>query len=523
MRNLSLFALVLASVTACRGSSGDDTVTPDSNVTGDDTRIQDIQSDAMASGTEVKVKGVVVTAVDNFGGKKGDFWIEEPGGGEYSGVHVYGAPLEQVAALHVGDVVDVLGAQKDDFHYNGTNGAGGFPEGYAITELKPLDGGMMTVTKTGATMTITPDEVNALAIGQMADFMARDAEWEKWEGVLIKVTNVTAMSSDKCVGSQCPDTTNHSFDIVGGAIVESALGPMPTPSVKQGDCLGSVTGVLDYFFDYQILPRDIDGDGTTEDLAVQGGTCPTENQAATCGDGMDNDGDGFSDCNDNDCIVGVSSCRTVTTINALQTGTLPTGGIEIQNVLVAALSKPSGQTNPTSKNMWVQTNLAAAANEGIYVFGDGRSLNSYTPGTRVTIIGKVTEFNDMTGTEALTEINMLSIANGTGTTGAAVPLTGKNVTELSAEMYESTLVTLTNVQATTIGTTSGTNQTFGVGDAQQRPVTTILTFKTDDDMYLLNSTTTCYATITGIWTYLARNDAYGFLPLAAGTGTGTCN
>ena len=116
MRNLSLLALVLASVTACRGSSGDDTVTPDSPVTGDDTRIQDIQSDAMASGTEVKVKGVVVTAVDNFGGKKGDFWIEEPGGGEYSGVHVYGAPLEQVAALHVGDVVDVLGAQKDDFH-----------------------------------------------------------------------------------------------------------------------------------------------------------------------------------------------------------------------------------------------------------------------------------------------------------------------------------------------------------------------------------------------------------------------
>ena len=63
----------------------------------------------------VTLKGVVVTAIDNYGGKTGDFWVEEPDGGAFSGVHVFGAPLDQVAALAVGDVVDITGAQKDEF------------------------------------------------------------------------------------------------------------------------------------------------------------------------------------------------------------------------------------------------------------------------------------------------------------------------------------------------------------------------------------------------------------------------
>jgi predicted extracellular nuclease len=173
--------------------------------------------------------------------------------------------------------------------------------------------------------------------------------------------------------------------------------------------------------------------------------------------------------------------------------------------------------------MWVQTNPTAAPNEGIYVFGDGSSVAAFQPGTRVNIIGRVSEFNDMSGTETLTELNAISIEAGTAGTTPIVPLTGKNVTELSAEQYESTLVTLTNVKVKTVGTTSGANQTFGVGDADQYTSPgNAVTFKTDDDMYLFTPASTCYSSVTGIWTYLSRNDAWGFLPMAAGTIGTTC-
>src|SRR5687768_11030503 len=103
----SLVAAVLALLTfnACRDSGGDDDPRPDSTVPGGDVTIQEVQNDSMVAGTKVTLKGVVVTAIDNFGDRKGDFWVQEPGGGEYSGVQVFGAPLDQVAALTPGDVV----------------------------------------------------------------------------------------------------------------------------------------------------------------------------------------------------------------------------------------------------------------------------------------------------------------------------------------------------------------------------------------------------------------------------------
>lgn len=533
MRKLSLFAFafataILASTAACRDSSnnGDDTVTPDSS-SGDMT-IQQVQDPAMENGTAVTLKGVVVTAIDKFGVKQGDFWVQEPGGGEYSGIQVFGAPLEQVNALAIGDIVDISGAQKDDFAYKGTNGSGGFPAGYALTELKPVMGGEMTVTKVSSGTPLQPTVVDALAIGQNSDFMARDAEWEKWEGVLIKVNNVLAAStqdyvSSKCPGTQCPDMDHKTFDITGGIVVQSSLAAMPTTAVKQGDCLASVTGVGSYFFNYQILPR------STDEIATGGSSCPTENTAQACGDGIDNDGNGFKDCNDNACVLAAAACRPETTISAIQTATTPpTGGIELKDVYVAALSAPSGPINmKTPKNMWVQTSLTAAPNEGIYVFGTGESLAAFPVGSRVNIIGKVTEFNDTSGTETLTEINALKITAGTAGTGTVVPVTNKTATELSSESYESVLVTLSNVKvSTTIGIPCPQGTTppacnYGVGDATQYPTAgTATAMKTDDDIFLLSTPNACYSTITGIWTYLVRNNSWGFLPLSAGT-TGT--
>ena len=138
-RTVAVAITLAAALFACR-SSGDDTSGDD--VQGDaasgDVTIQEVQNDSMAPGTPVTLKGVVVTVIDNYGGKTGDFWVQEPGGGERSGVHVFGAPLAMVGALAVGDLVDIAGAQKDEFAYAGSNGVGGDTSGRSITELKPV-------------------------------------------------------------------------------------------------------------------------------------------------------------------------------------------------------------------------------------------------------------------------------------------------------------------------------------------------------------------------------------------------
>ncbi len=512
MRNFALLAIFLG-LAACRdnGGGGDDVVPPDGQNTSD-VKIQDIQSDTMpacdpvdpTTCVELQLKGVVVTAIDAFGAKTGDFWVQEPEGGEYSGVQVYGAPIDQIAALQIGDVVDIVGAQKAEFALSSDT------SGDKLTELEPFNGSM-SVTKVSSGTPLEPHVVDALAIGQMPDYMARHAEWEKWEGVLVTVSNVEAFSNTECITSmgECKDPTYERFDITGDLQVQSSLAAMPSTKVAAGDCLGSVTGVVGYFFDYQILPR------TTDAIGTGGDACPTENQQATCEDDIDNDGNGFKDCADNACISASATCREVTTISAIQTATTPpTGGIELQGVYVAAVSK-------NKKNIWVQTGLTAAANEGVYVYGPGSNLDTFPVGSRVNIVATVDEFNDMSGTGTLTELRAISVVAGTAGTGTVVPVVSETATTLNddttGEPYEGVLVTLANVKVTTVGTT-GSGGTFGVGEATQGATT----FKTDDDIFLLNTANTCYATITGIWSYLPFNDTWGFLPLSAGTGTGTC-
>lgn len=521
MRKLTLLALILAAgATACRSSDGDDAVTPDGNgnVDPNDVTIQQIQDPAMANGTAVKLKGVVVTAIDKYGMKTGDIWVEEPGGGEFSGIHVFGAPLDQVNALSPGDVVDIDGAQKDDFHYNGNMGSGGFPDGYAITELKPVTGGTMSVTATGATMTITPDVVDALPIGQMTDYMARDAEWEKWEGVLITVKNVSAFSSDACVGSACNDATLRKFDITGGIVVESALSAMPSTAVKSGDCMSSITGVVDYFFDYQLLPR------TTDEIATGGSACPTEKDATTCGDGIDNDGNGFKDCEDFGCQANVASCVMHPTIEQVRTGQV-TGTVSLEDVYVSAVSL-------NRKNFWISQSLTATANQGVYVFrcSSTNACNAIAdldagvvPGAKVTVLGKVAEFNNGNPSfGSVTQITQPTITVTAAPTGTVTPVSGQTVTNLLAagtgEPYEGVLVSLSNVQVTTVG--RGT--TFGVSDLTQYPGA--VAFKADDDIFkfVAGDASACYASITGIWTYTPFDKRYQFLPTGVGTGTGTC-
>src|SRR4051794_13951074 len=96
MRLTTFLALSSLAILGCRSDSNNNS---DGNNNGDGNgsnggtvTIQMVQNDAMAPGTPVSLKGVVVTAIDAFGGKTGDIWVEEPEGGTYSGIHVFGAP-----------------------------------------------------------------------------------------------------------------------------------------------------------------------------------------------------------------------------------------------------------------------------------------------------------------------------------------------------------------------------------------------------------------------------------------------
>jgi hypothetical protein len=315
---------------------GDPDAPPVDTMSGE-LRVRDVQSDSMAPGTAVKLKGVVVTAIDAFGTRTGDFWVQDPAGGPFSGVKIFKAPLDQVAMLVPGDLVDIDGAQKEEFAINGDS------SGRKLTELTPVTGGMMTITKRGTDRVPTPAMVDAAAISMM-DKAGRDAEWEKWEGVLITVVNARQIGAFRTFGAGGVDQGE--FRISGFARVQSSLAMLPASNAF-GVCYDRITGISDYAFNDLVLPR------SAADL-VEGGT----------------------------------GCRPMaTSVVASQTQTNPEAA-NLNNVYVTARDDVG-----TSKGIWVADSLTAAANNGVYVFTGSTLAANLVIGATVTIQGTIDEFD----------------------------------------------------------------------------------------------------------------------------------
>jgi hypothetical protein len=231
-------------------------------------KIQDVQNDAMAPGTAVALHDVVVTAIDSFGAKVGDIWIEEKEGGKRSGVHVFQANLVDVAALTIGDEIDLSGAVKAEFALASDT------TGRTVTELEPALGGHITITRLGTSTTITPNVVDAAAIGQLYDpnvqggGAAFSNAWEEWEGVLVELDNVSALTAPHGYGTTPYPPDAYQMKVTGLIEMESSLADITMSNITQGTCLAHATGVLDYFFEYLVLPR------TGADFATGGTACP---------------------------------------------------------------------------------------------------------------------------------------------------------------------------------------------------------------------------------------------------------
>jgi hypothetical protein len=473
--------LALPLFVACRGGSTNNT--PDGSTTGSDTggiHIQDVQSDSMAPGTAVELHSVIVTAFDTFGTKKRqDMWVEEPGGGPFSGVHLFfNPPLADSVNIAVGDLVDVSGAIKSEF---ALTGATGDTSGRTVTELQAPKGGTMTVTKTGIGVVPDPHIIKAAELDAMPQ-AARDAEYEKWEGVLVKIENVRTRSYPQGFGSKPYPDDAYKVGVTTTLLVESTQAKFS--GVDGLSCFASITGVEDYFFDWLLLPRSAND--------VVAGTA---------------------------CTPMPTTPSTITDIQAA----VPAGAIELDNVYVTGVS-----FNKTS--FWVSTSPTAAVSEGGYVFQSSTTLvldPAIVPGAQVNVIGTVSEFNDDTTGGTLTEIQPLRITVVNGTPVALTAKTGLTVSDLmvpaTAPLYESVLVTLDNVKISAVGasangfiaTATQNGTSFGIG-------TDIVQLKAPDDL-------ACYKTVTGFWTNLevatvtTKPNAFGFIVRDLGTKDGTCN
>ena len=474
---LSLAALA-ALATACRDSGGDDTAIdatggPDSSTTG--LTIQEVQSDAVVPGTPVDLRGKIVVAIDNFGDKKGNFFIAEEGGGAFSGVLVFGAPADQVALLAIGDKVDVSGAAKVEFALAAD------VSGRTTTELQAPQGGAVTVTKVGTGTVPAPQVIDALALDQM-DQAARDVELEKWEGVLVRVNNVTALNSPRQITSSMQDDcTFRDFPINASIFVDSSLAAIPAtlpmtaecpattdPNlVNARDCLASVTGMGDYFFNWKILPRE------TSAIVTGGTGCPAPND---------------------------------TTVSDIQLGVVVDGAaVSLNDVVV------TGRTF-NNRSVWVSDDPQAAPNSGVLVFrtaGQGMLPAEIDVGATVDVVGVVDEFNNDAMGSSVTEIaGSPAVTLVVAAPAVPLPVSGVAVATLmsdtTGEPYEGVLVRLTNVRVTgPLDATSGT-----------RPMTDgTTTFVADDDMHRLTEADgTCYTSITGIWHYNVFDNRWVFAP-----------
>lgn len=455
---------------ACRGGgddSGDDTMMPD-GPPGGVVKVKDVQNDAMPSGTSVELRGVIVTAIDTFGARTGDLWVQDAEGGAFSGIKVFGAPLDVIATLQAGDIVDISNAVKDEFKCMPPTCS--TPDEGSITEIKGVSAGALTITKKGTGTVPTPEIVDAKAIGAMTK-EERVAEWEKWEGVLVKVINARQLAAARTFSDGNAD--QHEFRITGIARVQSVLADLNTDEAF-GVCYESITGIGDHFFNDLILPR------STADIVTGGTSC-------------------------NPFATDITQARTTPNTELAQ----------LTEVFVSAISF-------NNKHLWLTTSLTAAPNEGVYVYrGGGATVlpADVVVGAKVTVTGAVDEFNnDATGT-TLTEIVDPTITVVAAPTAAPIPVTGQTAASLIAagtgEPYESVLVTLTGVKVNDVGTSPNFT-----GELQQGTTT----FVSDDDILRLQAADVgkCF-TITGLWTYQVYSDAYGLLPITKVETPGVCN
>ena len=198
---------------------------PDCMADSGEYTIFQLQMDQVCPGTEmVTVSGAVVTSGLTF--KNDGFFIQDPMGGEYSGIYVFlGADNPNMITANPGDIVTVTGS---------------FDEFYGSSQLEATD-----VQVTGSTTLPAPAVVAA------ADITTGGPKAEAYESVIVQVEDVTVVANDLGFGEWSVDSDLRVDDLFF-AIPDWTI---PDPGAKYD----AIAGPLVFSFDTtKIAPRTAD-------------------------------------------------------------------------------------------------------------------------------------------------------------------------------------------------------------------------------------------------------------------------
>ena len=209
--------------TGTTSTSADSTESGGSGTTGEaGLTIYDIQQERVPIGSDVDVSAVVVTGV----GPSGIF-VQEPDGGEYSGIFVFTGAM---SAVSVGDEVDVSGttAEQD-----------------GLTEI--VAG---AVNPTGTTDVALAPEI--VALGELA----ADATAEPWEGVLVRIEG-SPLAVEALPGFSELDVGDGSDTVrIDDFIYDALADAAAFPGLGIGAGFSAIQGPLNYSFTaFKIAPR----------------------------------------------------------------------------------------------------------------------------------------------------------------------------------------------------------------------------------------------------------------------------
>ena len=171
----------------------------------------------------VTVEGVIATSGLTF--KQDGFFVQDPNGGEYSGIFVYIGGNK--VAVAPGDVLTIAGTYDEFFTYS------------EIKIAKPAD-----IIKTGTA------PVPAPAVVTSAEVATGGAKAENYEGVLVQVKNAKVSDAVDMNGEFIVDTKLRVDDLF--------FAKVDWVAPKIGDTFTTITGPLAYTFDnFKVAPRTL--------------------------------------------------------------------------------------------------------------------------------------------------------------------------------------------------------------------------------------------------------------------------
>ena len=428
---------------------------------GDAATIYDIQMSNFDEGSIVTITDAVVTS-NIIEGDYPAFFVQSAEGGPYNGIYIFKYDEVEYSPA-IGDIVTITGE---------------YSEFYDNSQLVVKAADDITLTGTGGDLVVT-------------EITEEPDNWEAYESVLVQINEA--------------EIADASMLYEWGA-VQLSIGcwidnVFTNYDAEDGASYESVTGPLTYSFEkYAVLPRSADDlvgyNGTTGGGGSGGG------EDEICDDDIDNDGDGYTDCDDWDCDDDTACGGTgggggggeavAATIGQVQMGEFSEGTqVSLTDVVATTTLTDDGN------GFYVQTN-GGGAYSGIYVYMFDEAaevVSGLAPGDVLNITGEYVEFYDLSEIK-VTDASMIEVISSGSTTTDAI-------SEMPSdwEAWEGCLVSFTDLEVTS------DEDEYGAAD-------TNMGVKLSDDLYVaeVNNGDT-FSAAAGVLGY--SYESYRLLPRSA--------